>query len=114
MLTSGDVVMIDLGAPTGHEAGFRHPAVVMTAQRVIDGGASVVQVVPLSSRVRGFASEVTVDADPSNGLDLRSTAQCQHVRAVATGRIEDRLGNVGAARLAQIREILGLILDIPG
>ncbi len=114
MLTSGDVVMIDLGTPAGHEAGFRHPAVVVTAQRVIDGGASVVQVVPLSSQVRGFASEVEVDADPSNGLDLHSAAQCQHVRAVAAGRIEGRLGNVGAALLAQIREVLGLILDVPG
>ena len=114
MLTSGDVVTIDLGAPTGREAGFRHPAVVVTAQRVIDGGANVVQVVPLTSQVRGFASEVEVDADPSNGLDRRSAAQCQHVRAVATSRVEGRLGNIGVAALAQIREVLGLILDIPG
>ncbi len=114
MLTSGDVVTIDLGAPTGHEAGFRHPAVVVTAQRVIDAGASVVQVVPLSSQLRGFASEVEIDPDLSNGLDRVSTAQCQHVRAVATGRIGDTLGNVGAALLSQIREVLGLILDVPG
>ena len=114
MLTSGDVVIIDLGAPTGREAGFRHPAVVVTAQRVIDAGAAVVQVVPLTSRVRGFASEVEIDADPSNGLDHRSAAQCQHVRAVATSRIEGRLGNIGAATLAQLREVLGLILDVPG
>ena len=114
MLTSGDVVTIDLGAPTGREAGFRHPAVVVTAQRVIDGGATVVQVVPLTSQVRDFASEVEVDADPSNGLDRRSAAQCQHVRAVATSRVEGRLGNIGVAALAQVREVLGLILDIPG
>ena len=114
MLTSGDVVTIDLGTPPGREAGFRHPAVVVTAQRVIDGGAAVVQVVPLTSQVRGFASEVEVGADPSNGLDRRSAAQCQHVRAVATSRIEDRLGNIGATTLAQIREVLGLILDVPG
>ena len=114
MLTSGDVVMIDLGTPTGREAGFRHPAVVVTAQRVIDGGAAVVQVVPLTSQVRGFASEVEVDPDPSNGLDRRSAAQCQHVRAVATSRVEHRLGNIGAAALAQVREVLGLILDVPG
>ena len=114
MLTSGDVVMIDLGTPTGREAGFRHPSVVVTAQRVIDGGAAVVQVVPLTSQMRGFASEVEVGADPFNGLDRRSAVQCQHVRAVATSRIEDRLGNIGAAALAQVREVLGLILDIPG
>ena len=114
MLTSGDVVVVDLGTPAGHEAGFRHPAVVVTAQRVIDAGASVVQVVPLTSQVRGFASDVEVDPDPSNGLDRRSAAQCHHVRAVAASRVEDRLGNVGAALLAQMREILGLILDGPG
>ena len=114
MLTSGDIVTIDLGAPTGHEAGFRHSAVLVTAQQVIDGGASVVQVVPLSSQLRGFASEVEVNPDPSNGLDRVWAAQCQHVRAVATARIEDTLGNVGAALLTQIREVLGLILDVPG
>ena len=114
MLTSGDVVMIDLGTPTGREAGFRHPAVVVTAQRVIDGGAAVVQVVPLTSQVRGFASEVEVGPDSSNGLDRRSAAQCQHVRGVATSRVEDRLGHIGVATLAQVREVLGLILDIPG
>ncbi len=31
MPTSGDVVDLDLGAPEGREAGFRHPAVVVTA-----------------------------------------------------------------------------------
>ena len=114
MLISGDVVIVDLGAPTGREAGFRHPAVVVTAKRVIDAGAAVVQVVPLTSQVRGFASEVEVDADPANGLDRRAAAQCQHIRAVATSRVEDRLGNIGVAVLAQIREVLGLILDVPG
>ena len=64
--------------------------------------------------MRGFASEVESDAEPSNGPDRHSAAQCQHVRTVATSRIEDRLGNVGAATLAQIREVLGLILDVPG
>ena len=114
MLTSGDVVMIDLGTPAGREAGLRHPAVVATAQRVIDAGAAVVQVVPLTSRVRGFVSEVEIGADASNGLEHCSADRCQHVRAVATSRIEDRRGNVGAAALAQIREVLGLILDVPG
>ena len=114
MLTSGDVVTVDLGTPTGREAGFVHPAVVVTAQRVVDAGAAVVYLVPLTSQVRGFASEVEIGADPSNGLDRRSAAQCQHVRAVATSRIEERRGNIGVAALAQIREVLGLILDVPG
>ncbi|MCH7789796.1 MAG: type II toxin-antitoxin system PemK/MazF family toxin [Acidobacteria bacterium] len=114
MLTSGDVVELDLGVPAGREAGFRHPAVVVTAQRVLDAEPSVVQVVPLTSTLRGFASEVEIDADPANGLEYMSAAQCQHIRGVAVGRVEHRRGNVGAAALVQVREVLGLILDVSG
>ena len=54
MPNSGDVVDLDLGAPEGREAGFRHPAVVITAQRVLDASPTVVQVVPLTSTLGGF------------------------------------------------------------
>lgn len=114
MLTSGDVVDLDLGTPAGREAGFQHPAVVVTAQRVLDADPSVVQVVPLTTAIRGFASEVEIEADSGNGLDDASAAQCHHIRAVAPSRIESTRGNVGGTALAQIREVLSLILDIPG
>ena len=114
MLTSGDVVDLDLGSPAGREAGFRHPAIVVTAQRVLDAEPSVVQVVPLTSTLRGFSSEVEIDADDANGLERSSSAQCQHIRAVAAGRIERTRGNVGPAVLEQVRELLGLLLDVPG
>jgi len=113
MLTSGDVVDLDLGTPEGHEARFRHPAIVLTAQRILGAEPAVLQVVPLTSTDRGFATEVEVPADPANGLDQESFAQCQHVGAVSTGRILETRGNVGPALIARIRETLALILDIP-
>lgn len=111
-LAPGDVVDVDLGEPTGREAGFRHPAVLVTAQRVLDEAPTVVHVVPLTARVRGFGSEVDVEADADNGLDRPSSARCQHVRSVATHRLGERRGTVGPMTLAQIRETVGLILDI--
>lgn len=113
MLSSGDVVALDLGVPVGRGAGFAHPAVVVTAQRVLDGEPAVVQVVPLSSTVRPFRSEVAIEADSANGLAVRSAAQCQHVRAVSTGRISSIRGNVGPLALRQVREALALIFDLP-
>lgn len=113
MLTSGDLVDLDLGVPRGREAGFRHPAIVVTAQRVLDASPSVLQLVPLSSTERGFASEVPVEPDQRNRLERRSVAQCQHIRAVSTDRLERVVGNVGPVVLSQIRETIGLILDIP-
>lgn len=113
MLNSGDVVELDLGTPSGREAGFGHPAVVVTAQRILDAAPTVVHVVPLTSTIRRFASEVVVEPDPSNGLDRASAAQCQHLRAVSTGRVDAPRGNVGASALAEIREVIGVVLDLP-
>lgn len=101
MLTSGIVVELDLGAPAGREAGFRNPAIVVTAQRVLDADPGVVQVVPLTSRLRGFSSEAEIDVDDENGLEQMSSAQCQHIRAVAADRIERTRGNVGPAVLGR-------------
>jgi mRNA interferase MazF len=113
MLNSGDIVELDLGIPSGREAGLRRPAVVVTAQRILEASPSIVQVVPLTTTVRGFGSEILLQPDGSNGLDRATAAQCQHVRAVSVGRVDRVLGNVGGVVLAQIRETLGLILDIP-
>jgi len=113
MPTSGDVVDLELGAPEGREAGFRHPAVLVMAQRVLDGEPSVVHVVPLTSTLRPFHSEIVLEPDEANGLDGPSAAQCQHIRAVSPNRISRVRGNVGAASLAQIRETIAAILDLP-
>jgi mRNA interferase MazF len=113
MPTSGDVVDLELGAPEGREAGFRHPAVLVTAQRILDAAPSVVHVLPLTSTIREFHSEVVIEPDPSNGLDVASAAQCQHLRAVSPRRINGIRGNVGAAVLSQLRETLAVILDLP-
>jgi len=113
MPTSGDVVRLDLGRPSGREAVFRHPAVVVTAQRILDASPSVLHVVPLTSATRGFGSEVPVEPDEQNGLEHLSAAQCQHIRAVSTDRVEEVTGNVGPLVLSRIRETIGLILDLP-
>ncbi len=114
MPTSGDVVDLDLGVPEGREAGFRHPAVVVTAQRILNAEPSVIHVVPLTSTVRNFDSEVAIEPDGRNGLTFTSAAQCQHLRAVSPRRIASTRGNVGVATLAQIRGAISMILDLPG
>ncbi len=113
MLTSGDVIDLDLGLPEGREAGFRHPAVLITAQRILDALPTVIQVVPLTTTIRGFTSEITIEPDDTNGLQQRSAAQCQHIRAVSTRRVEQVRGNAGPVVLSRIRDVIGLVLDIP-
>jgi mRNA interferase MazF len=113
MRNSGDVVHLDLGPPEGREAGYLHPAVVVTAQRILDTEPAVIQVVPLTSTLRGYHSEVVIEPDPANGLGQPSAAQCQHVRAVSPARAVRTLGNVGPLALSQIRETIAVIIDLP-
>lgn len=113
MLNSGDVVCVELGMPAGREAGFQHPTVVVTAQAILDAGPSVVHVVPLTTRLRGFATEVVIEPDERSGLQHRSAGQCQHVRSVSPARLGEPVGNIGPATLAQLREMLAVIFDIP-
>lgn len=77
---SGDVVGLGLGAPPRRAARLRHPAVLVTSQRI---------------------------------LDVTSAAQCQHLCAVSATRITGIRGNVGTATLAQLRETIAVILDLP-
>ncbi len=112
MPTPGDVVELDLGMPAGSEAGLRRPAIVVTAQRILKGGPNVVQVVPLTRAIRQSSTEVSVGPDEDNGLRTASSAQCQHVRSVATTRIRERTGNVGPVVLGEVRETLALLLDL--
>ena len=103
---------LDLGIPAGSEAGLRRPAVVVTAGRVLRGGPTVIQVVPLTGKIRRSGSEVLIDPDANNQLTVRSSAQCQHVRSVATSRVHRHAGNVGPVVLAEVRETLALLLDL--
>ena len=112
MLTQGDVVALDLGMPSASEAGLRRPGIVVTAQRVLRGGPNVVQVVPLTRTIRQSSTEVIIEPDEDNRLGESSSAQCQHVRSVATTRICERTGNVGPVVLGEVRETLALLLDL--
>ncbi|MFT4010644.1 MAG: type II toxin-antitoxin system PemK/MazF family toxin [Nocardioidaceae bacterium] len=112
MPTSGDVVLLDFGVPHGHEAGFPRPAVVVTASRVLKHRPPIVQVVPLASTLRDYDTDILVEADETNGLDVDSAAQCQHIRSVSAARLSEPVGMISPVQLLQIRETLGLLLDI--
>ncbi len=112
MPTSGDIVDLHLGIPEGREAGFRHTAVVVTAERILAANPSVIHVVPLTSTIRPFDSEITVEPDETNGLAHTSAAQAQHLRAISPTRITAARGNVGPTVLAQIREAIAVLLDL--
>ena len=109
----GDVLPVDLGTPIGSEAGSIRPAVVLTGDGFLRYRPSSVFVVPLTATGRSFPSHVRVEVDPSNGLDRTSWAQVEQMRAVASDRCGDPIGNVGPAVTHQMLDVLAMITGIP-
>lgn len=111
MLTPGESVELELGAPAGSEAGLRRPAIVVAAERVLRAGPNVIQVVPFTRTIRDRSSEIVIEPDEHNGLLAVSAAQCQHIRSVATSRVSAQLGNVCPAVLRRVRVTVSIITD---
>ncbi len=111
MLAPGDVIGCDFGNPVGSEAGHRRPAVVVTSAEVLATFQRTIQVVPLTTTLREWPSDIDVTAD---GLTEASAAQCHLVLTIAEQRIvnTDNYGNVGPVALVQIRQMIAVLLDI--
>lgn len=109
---SGDVVSVDFGVPVGSEPGFTRPAVVVTADLVLEGQPRTLHVVPLTTNTkRRLRSEVPVAA---SSLSRPSVAQCHLCTVIGVSRIGDEgVENVGPSSLAQIRSVIAELLDLP-
>lgn len=103
-MSPGDVVDVDFGVPTGREAGFNRPCVVIANRRLLDLKVGVVAVVPCSTTQRGWAAEVATEG--------YGVAQCWLVSTPSVLRLGQIRGNVGPVALRQIRETVGDLLDI--
>lgn len=107
---AGDIVRVDFGTPIGSEAGFARPAVVVTADGVLEGGPRTLQVVPLTSNTeRALMSEVVVE---HNGA--QSAAQAHLLTTISVQRVVDEPNeHIGPVALTQIRAIIADLIDAP-
>jgi mRNA interferase MazF len=112
-MRAGDIVIIDFGTPQGSEPGFVRPAVVVTADAVLEFHPRTIHVVPITSNVdRRLPTEVELD---DSVLPKRSVAQAHLAAVVSIARLIDpgvASSSVGPVTLAQIRDVIGDLLDI--
>ena len=114
-MRAGDVVRVDVGVPRGSQAASPRAAVVVTATEVLRQKPRTLQVVPITSTTRRLlASEVPL---ARRSADRGWAAQVHLLTAVAvdalTGETDEAGEAVSAAELAQIRETIADLLDIP-
>lgn len=104
-MRAGDVVSVDFGTPARGEPGFVRPAIVVTADEVLEFRQHAVVVVPCTTTRRGWLSEVDVG-------DL-GVAQAHLPTTISVDRIVEPTGtNIGPVALRQVRELLGDLLGL--
>jgi mRNA-degrading endonuclease toxin of MazEF toxin-antitoxin module len=102
-MQAGDIITVDFGIPAGSGPGFERPAIVVTADLIVERTPRTFHVVPVTSNVqRAMATEVPVDGE---GLGKDSVGQCHLLTVAEIERVKDDggRGNVGPAVLAQLR-----------
>jgi mRNA interferase MazF len=107
---AGDIVEIDFGTPRGSEPAFRRPAVVVSADVVLEAGPRTFHVVPVTSNV----SRRRLTVVPVLGPTVDSAGRVHLLTVVAVEALTSvEYGNVGPLALTQIRELIVDLLDLP-
>ncbi len=88
---------------------MRRPAVVITAQRILDARPSVIQVVPRTSTLRSFHSEVVIEPDSTNGLEAERSANGKRRPELFEGaRTPGRGAALATARTAPVPRLVAV------
>ena len=104
-MQAGDIVRIDFGTPSRGKPGFVRPAVVVTSNDVLNFTQHAIVVVPCTTNVRGWLTEVSV-------VDF-GVAQAHLPTTVSIDRVVESTGkNVGPVALTQIRELIADLLEL--
>jgi mRNA interferase MazF len=103
----GQIWMVDLGDPLGHESGFVRPAVVIGNPRMT---GHVNFVCPLTTTRRTYPWRIEIAPTSLNGLSQTSYIQCEHLRSISGKRAVDQLGVVDLFTLRRLDATLRLLL----
>ncbi len=105
MIHRGDVYLVQFDPVVGSEVGKTRPAVVLQ-NNLANRSSPTITLIPVSSKAdRVFPFQVRVPAG-EGGLDHASKALCEQIRTVSRDRLIQYLGQLPAARLAEIRVAL--------
>ncbi len=102
----GAVWMVDFGPPSGPEQAGQRPAILTQDDRLIAALTTVI-VLPLTTNLKrlGLPTTVFVPAG-EGGLPRDSVALCHQLQVRGKARLLTRLGDLPAARLAEIQDCL--------
>lgn len=111
VVSQGDVCWASLDVPTGSEAGFRRPVVVVQGDAFNASHLATVVVVPLTSNLRWAAAPGNVVLSAGRtGLPEDSVANVSQIVAVDRDVLSDRVGHLDTEELALVLAGIDVVL----
>ena len=105
----GEVWLVDLGDPIGHEAAYHRPALVVSDDRANRHG--LVTVCPIGTSKRAYPTRVEL-APGISGLDEVSYVQGEQPRTISTARLIHQLGRADVTVVHGVSRVLRLLLRL--
>ena len=107
----GELWLVSLGEPSGHEQGWKRPALVVSSDHWNEH-AGTLTVLPLTRNNRGLPSRVELEPAHRNGLKETSYARCEEIRSISENRLETRLGVVTLEDMKTVERTLRTFLEL--
>lgn len=107
----GEIWLIDLGEPLGHEQGWQRPALVVSSDEW-NRHASTTTVLPLTPTRHGLPTRVEIEPTAKNGLRETSYARCEDIRLVSERRLVQHIGFGDPLVMLAVGRILRTFLEI--
>ena len=105
---AGDLIWLDFDPQAGREQAGRRPALVLSDWR-FNGKASLAFVCPITSKIKGYGSEVIIPP----GLAVGGAVLCSHLRSVDWKvRNPVPIGSAPDDLLLEVREVVASIAGI--
>ncbi len=97
---------VDYGDPVGHEQGFRHPGLVVSAERA--AGSKLFVTAPLTTTYKPYPTRVEVGSP----MPRRSYVQVEQSRATSVERLNGYIGAVNETVMHDVQRVLRYLLDL--
>jgi mRNA interferase MazF len=111
VISQGEVWWATIADPTGSEAGFRRPVVVVQGDAFNRSAIRTVVTVPLTSNLRwGDAPGNVRLSSRSTGLPKDSVANVSRIVALDHATLTDRVGKISQAKLELVLAGIDIVL----
>jgi mRNA interferase MazF len=107
----GEIWQVNLNPTIGREQSGIRPALVVSANRFNRSLAELVVVVPLTSKSKGIPYHVQI-RPPEGGIKTTSYIKPEDVRSISKQRFVRQWGNVSAATMTEVADMLRVTLDL--